>query len=346
MVPADADAQAQPPTAQDVDFRRLLGDQAGLALRQDQHAAAQLDGPGDGGDEGHRREGLVEGVLLAVDRLPVAARGGAEDMVGDFDAVIAEVFRRLCPVTDPGRIGADVAGREEGGEQHGDAPWARRESLPQPCNIAAVFAIRETHCRTVDKAMTSAARYPVVVIGAGTGGVGPLRIVVEALPRNCRAAIAAAVHIGSRPSSLPDILSWHSKLVVGFASDGEAFRSGRLYIAPPDHHLRLASSGSLRLDRGPLVHNTRPAIDPLFASAAMLYGQRVVAVLLSGAGRDGAEGLRRVVAHGGAAIVQDPQEAPEPSMPQSALALDHIRVMRAAEIARRIVEACAGGFPA
>jgi len=104
VVPADTDAEAQPPTAQHIDFRRLLGDKAGLALR--------------GGEERKGREGFVERIFFGVDRLPIATRGGAEDMIGYLDMVIAEVFGGLRPIADFCRIIANRAGREKSAEFH------------------------------------------------------------------------------------------------------------------------------------------------------------------------------------------------------------------------------------
>ncbi len=161
MVPADADAESQPAAAQDVDLGRLLGDHAGLALRQDQHAAAQLDLLGDGGDEGHRREGLVKGIVLAVGRLPVAARGRAKDVIGDLDAVVAEILGGLRPIADLRRVGADVAGGEEGIQQHRrlltrcpildriDRHWQKVDACIEPGCHGAV------PCRTLSAKRTS-----------------------------------------------------------------------------------------------------------------------------------------------------------------------------------------------
>ena len=188
--------------------------------------------------------------------------------------------------------------------------------------------------------MTPVAPSVVVVIGAGAGGLDPLKIILEALPRRCRAAVAVVFHLGSRPSSLPDILSWHSRLPAVFASDGDAFAPGRIYIAPPDRHMRLAAPGRLRLDRTAAVHNTRPAVDPLFESAAALYGRRVVAAVLSGSGEDGAVGLRRVAEGGGLTVALDPQEAAPAAMPRAALANGAVRAMRARDIARWLAGLC------
>jgi two-component system, chemotaxis family, protein-glutamate methylesterase/glutaminase len=90
-------------------------------------------------------------------------------------------------------------------------------------------------------------------------------------------------------------------------------------VAPPDFHLTV-SEGVIRLSHGPLEHNNRPAIDALFSSAAQVYGERVIGVLLSGMLKDGVEGLKEIKKHGGLAIVQDPAEARFPEMPGNALA--------------------------
>src|SRR5689334_12408971 len=119
MVPADADAEAQASAAQYIDLGCLLGDEAGLALRKDQDAACQSGPSGHGRKEGDRRECFVERVFFRVDRLPIAACRGSEDMIGYFDMVIAEVFGGLRPIPNFRRIIADGAGREKSAEFHG-----------------------------------------------------------------------------------------------------------------------------------------------------------------------------------------------------------------------------------
>ena len=112
VVPADADAEPDAPAGQDIHLRGLLGDQPGLPLRQDQHAAGQADGFGDGCEVGHCREGFMERIGFVINRLPVAAWGSAENVVGDFDMGEPERFGRLCPVADFRGVSADVAGGE------------------------------------------------------------------------------------------------------------------------------------------------------------------------------------------------------------------------------------------
>jgi two-component system chemotaxis response regulator CheB len=185
--------------------------------------------------------------------------------------------------------------------------------------------------------------FPIVVIGAAAGGLDPVRRITEALPRACGAAIAVVFHSGAQPSDVPEILSWHGKLPVGFGEEGTPLEPGRLYVAPPDHHMLLARDG-IHLDCGSKVHDMRPAIDPLFVSAAMAYGPRVVGVVLSGKGRDGAAGLRTIHNHGGLALIQDPVEAAVSDMPAAAFDLDAPEVLPIDRLARRVAGFCAEAF--
>lgn len=184
-------------------------------------------------------------------------------------------------------------------------------------------------------------QFPIVAIGAGSGGLDPVRKITEALPHKCGAAVAVVFHTGAQPSALPEILSWHGKLPVVFGRNGTQLEPGRLYVAPPDHHMLLSRVG-IHLDRGTKVHDTRPAVDPLFVSAAMAFGPRVVGVVLSGLGRDGAAGLQTIHNHGGRALVQDPVEAASPQMPAAAFAQDDPEVLPIEQIARRVARFCAG----
>lgn len=130
------------------------------------------------------------------------------------------------------------------------------------------------------------------------------------------------LHLGARTSSLATLLDGATELGVRFARDGDGLTPATVLVAPPDQHLLLLSRG-VRLGRGPREHRARPAIDPLFRSAARSHGRRVVAVVLTGALEDGAAGLLAVRRHGGVALVQDPEDAEFPSMPLAAIDLDH-----------------------
>ncbi len=184
--------------------------------------------------------------------------------------------------------------------------------------------------------------FPIVLIGAADGGLDPVRRITEPLPRDCGAAVAVVLHSGARPSAVPDTLRWHGKLPVTFGAEGTPLEPGRLYVAPPDRHLLLSQVG-FHLDRGSKVHDNRPAIDPLFVSAAMAFGPRVVGVVLSGLGRDGAHGLRMIRNRGGLAFVQDPVQAAASEMPAAAFAHDDPEVLPVEELSRRVAQFCLAG---
>jgi two-component system, chemotaxis family, protein-glutamate methylesterase/glutaminase len=163
------------------------------------------------------------------------------------------------------------------------------------------------------------ARRTIVTIGASAGGIEALGRVVRGLPPDIPAAILVVVHI-SEHSVLPAVIQRASALPTAHARDGEVPRPGRIYIAPPGVHL-LLEDHHLRLRHGPRENGARPAIDPLFRSAARSLRDRGVGVILSGQLDDGVAGLYAIKARGGLAIVQDPDDAAAPSMPRHALRL-------------------------
>lgn len=191
----------------------------------------------------------------------------------------------------------------------------------------------------------------IIVVGASAGGQEALTRLVERLPAGLPAALFVVRHTPEESHSiLPEILSRHGRLLASHARDGEPIRYGHILVAPPDFHMIL-EEGRVRLTRGPRENRSRPAIDPLFRSAARVYGARVVGVVLSGLLRDGTAGLLAIRAAGGAAVIQDPDEALMPDMPRLARDIagaDH--VLPAAEIAallaRLVCEPVAeGGAP-
>src|SRR5262245_39082781 len=159
----------------------------------------------------------------------------------------------------------------------------------------------------------------IAVIGASAGGVAALRRLLEAMPREYPGTVFVVVHTSPEGrSELPAILNRTSTLPAIHAVDGAAIEPGHVYIAPPDRHL-LVSRGSVQLVRGPRENRHRPAIDPLFRSAAWAYGPRVVGVVLTGNLDDGTAGLWAVKTCGGTTVVQEPDEADHPEMPLNAL---------------------------
>jgi two-component system chemotaxis response regulator CheB len=171
----------------------------------------------------------------------------------------------------------------------------------------------------------------IVVVGASAGGIPALTALVAGLPADFPAALVVAVHIQPYAvSRLPEILTRAGPLPAAHAIHGAEIVPGRIYVAPPDRHL-LVRRGWLELTRGPRENHARPAIDPLFRTAARAYGPRAIGIVLSGALYDGSLGLLAIETRGGVAIVQEPQEAPFDSMPRNALRFvtaDH--VLRAA----------------
>jgi two-component system chemotaxis response regulator CheB len=166
--------------------------------------------------------------------------------------------------------------------------------------------------------MASTARRDIVVIGASLGGVEALKQVVSNLPPELAAFVAIVLHMGANRSLMPELLSAAGPHLVEHAKNGDIIRPGRLVVAPPDHHL-LFRGEQLQLSRGPKEHHTRPAIDPLFRSAALEHGPRVIGVVLTGNLDDGTAGLQAIKQARGLAVVQDPQTADAPSMPLSAM---------------------------
>lgn len=167
----------------------------------------------------------------------------------------------------------------------------------------------------------------LVVIGASAGGVAALLQLARNLAAGFPAPILVVQHIGAHRSSLDRLMTASGPNPAVIALDGEALKSGHIYLAPPDHHL-LVEAGHIRLTRGPKENYARPAIDPLFRSAALEYGRRAIGVVLTGMLDDGAAGLRAIKDCGGVTVVQDPEDAVEPSMPRSAMAavgeVDHV----------------------
>lgn len=162
--------------------------------------------------------------------------------------------------------------------------------------------------------------HDIIVVGASAGGVEALITLVGTLPPDLKAAVFIVLHVPPQsPSLLPDILSRAGRLQVMSATDNANIEYGHVYVAPPDFHL-LVERGHMRIVRGPKENRHRPAIDPLFRSAAAAYGSRVTGIILTGSLDDGIAGLQAIKRCGGLAIVQDPQEALFPSMPLSALA--------------------------
>jgi two-component system, chemotaxis family, protein-glutamate methylesterase/glutaminase len=168
-----------------------------------------------------------------------------------------------------------------------------------------------------DELELPAGRRNIIVIGASAGGVTALQRMAADLPPMFPAAILIVLHVGANKSLLPQLLAAAGPNSSSHVLDGERLRVGHLAVAPPDYHL-LVNEGSLSLTRGPKENFARPAIDPLFRSAALTYGPRVIGVVLTGNLDDGTAGLQAIKECGGLSVIEDPSTAFAPSMPASA----------------------------
>jgi len=168
----------------------------------------------------------------------------------------------------------------------------------------------------------------IVVIGTSAGGLGALREIVSALPPDLPASVFVVMHsVPEQGTRLAEILSGWGPLPAHIAVHGERIRSRQIYVAPNDNHLTLHRD-FVRVTRGPKENSHRPAVDPLFRTAARMYGNRVVGVVLTGNLSCGTEGLMAIKASGGVAVVQS--DAEFPGMPQSAMG--HVEVDHAVRL--------------
>jgi two-component system chemotaxis response regulator CheB len=179
---------------------------------------------------------------------------------------------------------------------------SRREDLPKEREVTVVNA-------------------EAVVIGASAGALEALSAILPFLPANYGLAVIIVVHVPpDRNSVLAELLQTKCDIAVREAEDKEPIRGGTAYLAPPGYHLLVETDKSLSLSNEEPVFYSRPSVDVLFESAADAYGPRLIAIVLTGANRDGAKGLRAVAEAGGVAIVQSPAGAYASAMPEAAIA--------------------------
>jgi len=180
-------------------------------------------------------------------------------------------------------------------------------------------------------------------MGGSIGSFSAFKTIVAGLPEDLDASIFIVWHMSPDIRSiLPDVLNRSGKVRAVEARNGERIETNRIYVAKPDHHL-VIDGNLVRTTRGPKENRFRPALDPLFRSAAFSYRQRVIGVVLSGALDDGTSGLWTVKHFGGIAVVQDPHDAEAPSMPENAMrevAVDH--VVRVDQMAKLLVRLSSG----
>ena len=167
----------------------------------------------------------------------------------------------------------------------------------------------------------------VIVVGTSAGGVQALKQLFSGLPSNLDAVLFVVLHIApTSPGFLPAAFASAGPLPCLHPRQGQRFEKGHIYLAPPDHHMLVEAGGTIRLSYGPKENRSRPAVDPLFRSAALAFGPGVIGVILTGNLDDGTAGLLAVKQSGGTTVVQNPADAEAPSMPRSAarhVKIDH-----------------------
>lgn len=161
----------------------------------------------------------------------------------------------------------------------------------------------------------------IVVVGTSAGGMKALKTLVEQLPKDFPAPILIVQHISADATgdALLNSLNKIGKLKCIHAKQGNHIESGYIYFAPSDHHLMVEKDGSLLVTKGAQENRSRPAIDPLFRSAAASFGNKTIGILLTGYLDDGTAGIITIQRCGGISIIQDPADADYPDMPTNAL---------------------------
>ncbi len=163
--------------------------------------------------------------------------------------------------------------------------------------------------------------FDAIVIASSTGGVEALKEIASSLPADFPVPVVVAHHLSADyPSSLVEILAKRAKLGASWAEDGLRMKRGNIYIAPPGCHIEIARDGKLSLSKGPKIRFVRPSADLLFKSAASVYKDRTIGIVLSGMGEDGAEGAQTIKQAGGRIIVQAPGACRSWHMPRAAFA--------------------------
>jgi two-component system chemotaxis response regulator CheB len=159
----------------------------------------------------------------------------------------------------------------------------------------------------------------IIAIGASAGGIQAIRAVLEPLRKDLSCPVLVVLHIAPQyDSHAAEVLGRTTGLKVKQASNNDVLRPGVVYIAPPDFHLNV-QNGAVLLTHSPAINFSRPSIDSMFHSIATHYGKHAIAVVLTGSGADGSEGMRAIKAAGGFNIVQDPHTAQFSSMPDAAV---------------------------
>lgn len=165
-------------------------------------------------------------------------------------------------------------------------------------------------------------QYDIAIIGASAGGIKAVTTILDGLSETLTAPVIVVMHrLGNVPSSLPSVLQYHSGMRVKEADEKETPSAGTTYIAPANYHLLFEHDRTMSLDYSERVQFSRPSIDVSFQSIGDVYGKKILAMLLTGANQDGAEGMKYLNDIGATTWVQDPNDAEVSTMPQAAIDL-------------------------
>lgn len=168
--------------------------------------------------------------------------------------------------------------------------------------------------------------YDAVVIGTSAGGLYVMIRILKLLPRSFTIPIIVVQHRSrDERTLLEEVLQQKSDLRIKQADEKELIQPGTVYIAPPDYHLLIENDGTFSLSFEPPVNYSRPSIDVLFETAAVVYKQRLLGIILTGANKDGAYGIKKIAVMGGTTIAQRPGTADYPEMPKSAISTGYVQ---------------------
>lgn len=186
--------------------------------------------------------------------------------------------------------------------------------------------------------------YEIVAIASSAGGLTALTAILGNLPRDFDASVVVVQHLDPRHRSLmPQIMSRRSKLAVYQASDGVELEPGNVYLAPPDRHLLVNRDGTISLTQTELVNFVRPSADLLFESVAAAYGERAIAVVLTGTGHDGSMGVTAIKQRGGTVIAQDEGSSEFFGMPSAAIQTGAVDFVLALDEIPQALQTLVGG---
>jgi two-component system chemotaxis response regulator CheB len=169
-------------------------------------------------------------------------------------------------------------------------------------------------------------KYDVIVIGVSAGGLSALVKLLEQLPPDFQIPVIIVQHRSKEERTLlEEVIQSKCRIRIKQADEKEKIKSGMVYFAPADYHLLIECDGSFSLTYDERVNYSRPSIDVLFETAAAVFKKRLLGIILTGANKDGTEGMKMISRYGGTTVAQEPRTAEYPEMPQAAIDAGYIQ---------------------